>query len=117
MSIRYVTLNGQTHEISTESLRGLGEWGWDISQDVIAHEADIATNTSNISTNTTNISTLQGQVTSSWLSRGSAAPTTGAHVIGEVVFNTNPVAGGNVGWVCTASATPGTWKEFGLISL
>lgn len=35
MSIRYVTLNGQTHEISTESLRGLGEWGWDISQEVI----------------------------------------------------------------------------------
>lgn len=42
MAIRYVTLNGQIHEISTESLRGLGEWGWDISQDVISHSADIA---------------------------------------------------------------------------
>ena len=99
MSIRYVLLNGQTHEISTESLRGLGEWGWDISQDVIANTAAIAAGES------------------SWLSQGTAAPTTAAHVAGEVVFNSAPAAGGNAGWICVTSGTPGTWKEFGLISL
>lgn len=48
MAIRYVTLNGQIHEISTESLRGLGEWGWDVSQDVISHTATLATRTTGV---------------------------------------------------------------------
>jgi len=45
-----------------------------------------------------------------------AAPTTGAHVIGEVIFNSAPAAAGFIGWVCTASGTPGTWKTWGVIS-
>jgi hypothetical protein len=44
------------------------------------------------------------------------APTTGAHVRGEIVLNSAPSAEGFVGWVCTASGTPGTWLEFGEIS-
>lgn len=44
-----------------------------------------------------------------------AAPSTGTHVRGEVVFNADPSAGGKVGWVCTAAGTPGTWKAFGAI--
>jgi hypothetical protein len=45
-----------------------------------------------------------------------AAPTTGAHKLGERVYNSAPVAGGTEGWVCTAAGTPGTWKTFGSIS-
>lgn len=45
----------------------------------------------------------------------SAAPTTGTWQRGEVIWNNSPSAGGYVGWVCTASGTPGTWKEFGAI--
>jgi hypothetical protein len=45
-----------------------------------------------------------------------AAPTTGAHVIGTVIFDSAPAASGFIGWVCTASGTPGTWKTFGAIS-
>jgi hypothetical protein len=45
-----------------------------------------------------------------------AAPTTGAHAQGEIVFNNAPTAGGMVGWVCTAAGTPGTWKTFGAIT-
>lgn len=45
-----------------------------------------------------------------------AAPTTGAHVIGERVYNSAPASAGFVGWVCTAAGTPGTWKTWGLIS-
>ena len=45
-----------------------------------------------------------------------AAPTTGAHVIGTVIFGSAPAASGFIGWVCTASGTPGTWKTFGAIS-
>lgn len=44
------------------------------------------------------------------------APSSGAHVVGEIVFNADPVAGGFIGWVCTATGTPGTWKSWGAIS-
>ena len=47
---------------------------------------------------------------------GSAAPTTGAHAQGEIVFNTGATAGGFAGWICTTGGTPGTWKTFGAIS-
>lgn len=46
----------------------------------------------------------------------SAAPTTGAHYVGEIVLNSAPASGGFVGWVCTVAGTPGTWRTFGLIS-
>jgi len=46
----------------------------------------------------------------------SAAPTSGAWVQGEIVFNSSPSAGGDVGWVCTASGSPGVWKTFGVIA-
>lgn len=48
-------------------------------------------------------------------SRG-IAPTTGAHAVGDLVFNSAAAPGGNVGWVCTTAGTPGTWKTFGTIS-
>lgn len=44
-----------------------------------------------------------------------AAPSTGTHARGEIVFNADPSAGGKVGWVCTAAGSPGTWKAFGVI--
>lgn len=44
-----------------------------------------------------------------------AAPSTGTHVAGEVVFNADPIAGGKVGWVCVTGGSPGTWKAFGAI--
>lgn len=47
---------------------------------------------------------------------GSAAPTTGVHAQGEIVFNTGAAASGSVGWVCVTGGTPGTWKTFGAIS-
>lgn len=46
----------------------------------------------------------------------SAAPTTGAHTVGEIVLNSAPASAGYIGWVCTVAGTPGTWQTFGLIS-
>ena len=46
----------------------------------------------------------------------SAAPTTGAHTVGEIVLNSAPASAGFIGWVCTVAGTPGTWRTFGLIS-
>lgn len=46
---------------------------------------------------------------------GSAAPTAGTWSRGDKVFNEAPAAAGTIGWVCTTSATPGTWKTFGAI--
>lgn len=46
---------------------------------------------------------------------GSAPPTGGTWTQGEIVYADAPVAGGTIGWVCTASGSPGTWKPFGTI--
>lgn len=46
---------------------------------------------------------------------GSAAPTTGDHVVGDIVWDLTPSASGKIGWVCVAAGTPGTWKTFGAI--
>lgn len=46
----------------------------------------------------------------------SAAPTTGAHTVGEIVFNSSPTnaAGQPAGWICVVTGTPGTWRAFGV---
>jgi hypothetical protein len=44
------------------------------------------------------------------------APTTGTWVKGSVVWNNSPDPGESVGWVCTVTGTPGTWKSFGTVS-
>ena len=45
-----------------------------------------------------------------------AAPTTGTWAVGDLFYNTAPIAGGYVGFVCVTAGTPGTWKTFGAIS-
>ena len=49
-------------------------------------------------------------------SYGTAAPTTGTWTRGDILWDTAPSAGGTIGWVCTTSGTPGTWKTFGAIA-
>lgn len=46
---------------------------------------------------------------------GTDYPITGSHGKSDIVYNTNPVVGGYVGWVCIESGNPGTWKPFGRI--
>jgi hypothetical protein len=50
------------------------------------------------------------------LAAAAAAPTTGTYYQGDVVLHSAPVAGGNIGWVCTTSGTPGTWRTWGTIA-
>lgn len=50
------------------------------------------------------------------LRRAASIPVAGTWVQGDIVFNSAPSASGFIGWVCTASGTPGTWKTFGAIS-
>jgi hypothetical protein len=45
-----------------------------------------------------------------------AAPTAGTWAVGQIVFNSAPTAGGNIGWVCVTAGSPGTWKAFGTIA-
>lgn len=42
-----------------------------------------------------------------------AAPTSGYHFLGEIVWNRAPSYGNEKGWVCTAAGTPGTWAGMG----
>jgi hypothetical protein len=41
---------------------------------------------------------------------GTAAPTNGAFVQGDMVLNSAPAAGGPMGWMCVSGGSPGTWK-------
>lgn len=45
-----------------------------------------------------------------------AAPVSGTHIVGDIVWDNAPTAGGTIGWVCTTAGTPGTWKTFGDIA-
>ena len=47
---------------------------------------------------------------------GTAVPTNGTFRQGDIMYNTNAVATGYVGWVCVRDGTPGQWKPFGAIS-
>ena len=49
------------------------------------------------------------------MSNGSYAPTTGAHAVGDIVWNLTPTPGGFAGWICVVAGTPGTWNTFGAI--
>lgn len=47
---------------------------------------------------------------------GTGAPGTGTWRKGNIVWNSNPTTGGNIGWVCTTAGSPGTWKAWGTIA-
>ena len=47
---------------------------------------------------------------------GTSIPDSGTFRQGDVVYNTNAVATGYVGWVCVREGTPGEWKPFGQIA-
>jgi len=47
---------------------------------------------------------------------GSAAPVSGKHERGDIVWDETPTGGSFIGFVCTTSGTPGTFKTFGVIS-
>ena len=41
---------------------------------------------------------------------GTAAPVSGTWERGDIVWNSQPSAGGAPGWMCVTAGTPGTWK-------
>jgi hypothetical protein len=43
-------------------------------------------------------------------------PIAGNYTPGDVIWNSNPRAGGNVGWICTRAGSPGLWNKFGNIA-
>ena len=47
---------------------------------------------------------------------GTAAPGSGAHVQGDMMFNAVPAAGGPMGWMCVAGGSPGMWKAMGSLA-
>ena len=49
------------------------------------------------------------------LSVGAEVPTEGNYNKGDIIYNTDPTAGGWIGWVCVESGNPGNWKKFGAI--
>jgi len=47
---------------------------------------------------------------------GSSAPSSGTWIVGDIIYDITPSAGGTIGWVCITAGTPGTWKTFGAIT-
>ena len=45
-----------------------------------------------------------------------SAPISGTWAVGDKAWNTAPAASGYIGWVCVTAGTPGTWKQFGVIT-
>ena len=48
---------------------------------------------------------------------GSAAPSTGAHIRGDVFVNRSATVGQYMGFTCVSSGTPGTWAGFGIAGI
>ena len=48
-------------------------------------------------------------------SNDTQTPSQGQWTKGDIVWNSNPQETSYIGWVCTMSGTPGTWKPFGYI--
>lgn len=46
---------------------------------------------------------------------GASAPEQGNYSVGDICWNTNPMIGGCVGWICLSPGTPGMWSKFGTI--
>lgn len=47
---------------------------------------------------------------------GTVPPATGYYPKNSICWNENPAESGYLGWVCTASGSPGTWRSFGLVN-
>ena len=56
-----------------------------------------------------------GPVLSRRRREGTAPPTAGDWIVGDIFWNTNPSSGLPIGWVCVAAGTPGTWRGFGAV--
>jgi len=43
-------------------------------------------------------------------------PTVGSFARGDIIWNSAPISGGTVGWICVAAGSPGTLKAWGTIA-
>lgn len=71
---------------------------------------------SSVTTGEDEVCLVMGGTRGSRIFMGSAAPSSGAYVQGDIVLDTTPSASSFIGWVCTSGGSPGTWKTFGAIS-
>jgi hypothetical protein len=46
---------------------------------------------------------------------GTGAPAIGSYELGDICWNSNPVAANYIGWVCVSAGNPGQWLPFGEI--
>lgn len=102
------------HNITTYNvtLRGNAAGTFYVADAQAAGGAVAAANTFVRPANVSDVYYLEGHR----IAYGTAAPATGNWNEGDVVYTRTPYPGGYVGWVCTESGTPGTWKGFGQIA-
>ncbi len=55
------------------------------------------------------------QTNNSW-NYNSASPTVGTWALGDIVWNSAPVAAGVPGWICTTAGSPGVWKAMAAVA-
>jgi len=85
-----------------------------------AYHGKIGLATSTISAITKYSSTAGGIIIDEKISpmvKMSSSPASGTWGLGDVVENSNPIAGGYKCWICITAGTPGVWKGSGLIEV
>jgi hypothetical protein len=50
--------------------------------------------------------------TANTVAYGTAAPTTGNWLLGDLVYNSQATSSSNIGWVCTLAGNPGAWTSW-----
>jgi hypothetical protein len=74
-------------------------------------ERDLIFTLNNIITRIMNqLNTLSDGSISASTTATTAPPTAGTYARGDFVRNSQPTAGGVLGWVCVTGGTPGVWK-------
>ena len=48
---------------------------------------------------------------------GENKPMKGYWIKGNIIYNSNPIPGGEIGWICVETGIPGAWKSLGTIEI
>lgn len=100
--------------ISAEATLHTGDYyGWAIITEADFNASDIKGCSRLV---VTDLDVIEKPMTSSVIPTSLASPTAYIWNVGDTVYNSTPAAGGSIGWVCTTTGSPGTWKTFGAIS-
>ena len=100
---------------STILIDGLTQNALALTTAMFPSNAVVAGSTFKDGTNASAWTAKSGGTTWFNVSYGTAVPISGAHNVGDTVWNTAPAGSGVAGWTCVSAGTPGTWNQLPII--